>query len=34
MSPLHGWIRDEDGTQRWWWDGQRTEITRTKEVTP
>lgn len=28
----HGWHSDPDGTDRWWWDGKPTPITRTWKV--
>lgn len=27
-----GWFLDEDGTDRWWWDGKPTPIARTWKV--
>jgi hypothetical protein len=25
---MHGWYPDPDGRQRWYWNGQRTDIIR------
>lgn len=29
---MNGWRTDPDGTDRWWWDGKPTPITRTWKV--
>lgn len=29
---MTGWHADADGTDRWWWDGKPTPITRTWKV--
>lgn len=29
---MTGWLPDPDGTDRWWWDGKPTPITRTWKV--
>jgi hypothetical protein len=30
---MHGWFPDPDGRQRWYWNGQRTDIVRGWAVT-